>query len=81
MLFSELYETDLPEALKPSVDRLLDVKRNHPELKLIDPVEDINSYILASFEELRAILHEMPDDRKNMWAELNTMFLKEIGME
>lgn len=80
MLFSELYETDLPEALKPSVDRLLEIKRNHPELKLIDPVEDINRYILASFEELRAILRDMPDNRKNMWAELDKLFLKEIGM-
>ena len=65
--------------LKPEVDRLLDIKMNVPELKLIPRVDAINSYLDESIEQAELLLDQMSDEQHNDWDELNRLFLEMIG--
>ena len=54
MLFADLVSAQLEPALMPAVERLLDLKMNSPEIKLIPRVDEINGYMTAELEKLRA---------------------------
>ncbi len=75
MLFSELKDAELPESLQPAVERLLDIKMNAPELKIIPRVTEINDYLDCSIQEIRAQIASLLDERDRSWAELNQLFL------
>lgn len=75
MLFSDLVEEELDPRLQPEVDRLLDLKMNSPELKLIPRVDAINAYLDASIADIEHQLALVIDDREPDWAELNDIFL------
>ena len=75
MLFSDLVEEELDPRLQPEVDRLLDLKMNSPELKLIPRVDAINAYLDASIADIEHQLSLVIDDREPDWAELNDIFL------
>ena len=79
MLFSELVAAELEPELKPEVDRLLDIKMNIPELKLIQRVDAINSYLDESIEMIENLLDRIGDEQHNDWDELNNLFLEIIG--
>lgn len=76
MLFSELVKEDLPEELRDSVSRLLDIKMNVPELKYIHRVDELNSYIEAETPKLNKEIENLPYVKKDNYNELNKMFLK-----
>lgn len=76
MLFSELMEAELDPAVRPAVDRLLDIKMNAPEIKLIPRVEIINEYLDRSIEEVSGRLAELPEEPAHGWEELDALFLK-----
>ena len=69
----------LEMCLKPEVDRLLDIKMNAPELKLIPRVDAINSYLDESIEVIEFLLDRMGDEQHNDWDELNSLFREIIG--
>ena len=79
MLFSELKEAELDPAIKPEVDRLLDLKMNSPELKLIPRVNVLNEYMDACILEIERKLEQMKDGPRNDWDELNRIFYEVIG--
>ncbi|MDY6365906.1 MAG: nucleotidyltransferase domain-containing protein [Oscillospiraceae bacterium] len=79
MRFSDLADAELDPSLKPEVDRLLDIKMNVPELKLIPRVDAINSYLDESIEQAELLLDRMGDEQHNDWDELNRLFLEIIG--
>ena len=76
MLFSELMEAELPKALRPDIDRLLDLKINSPELKMIPRIDRINGYLDASIEEIKAVLTETAEAVPVEWTRLNELFRK-----
>ncbi len=76
MLFSELVKEDLPEELRDSVSRLLDIKMNVPELKYIHREDELNSYIEAEIPKLNKEIENLPHVKKDNYDELNKMFLK-----
>ena len=78
MLFSELSDAELDPEARPEVDRLLDLKMNVPELKLIPRVDAINRYLDESIAEIESVLDGMPDEKHNDWNELNRFFLEII---
>lgn len=80
MLFSELTEVELHPALRPEVDRLLNIKINSPEMKLIPRVDAINSYLDESIEEIEFFLDRMADEPHNDWDELNSFFLEIVEL-
>ncbi len=75
MLFSELAAAELDPALKGEVDRLLDIKMNAPEVKLIPRVEAVNAYLDRSIAEIEERLSALPEEPSHDWAELNALFL------
>lgn len=75
MLFSELAKAQLPKELCGEVERLLELKQNAPEVKLIPRVDAINRYLDDSIRELRAELERVTDSGKADWRELDELFL------
>lgn len=80
MLFSELVASDLPDELKESVGRLLDLKMNVPELKLIPRVDIINRYIERELPNLQKQIERLPRESKQDFSELDALFLKWVKM-
>ena len=81
MLFSELVDTELEDALKPAVVRLLDLKMNAPEIREIPRVEEINSYLDRTIEALKAEIAAFPAEHRADWAPLNKLFLTTISSQ
>ena len=78
MLFSELKDAGLPDALRAEVDRLLDIKMNAPETKDIPRVAALNDYLDNAIAEIRAGIAAMPDERERSWDALNALFLQTL---
>lgn len=80
MLFSELMEAELPVELIDEVNRLLELKMNSPEVKLIPRISVINDYLDKSIADIKDIVKSMDDCSTPDWNELNEMFLQEIKL-
>jgi len=76
MLFSELADACLDEALVPAVSDLLRLKMETPELGLGPRIGVINDYLDASIEEVDQIIKGIPSDERVTWDELNDVFLR-----
>ena len=50
MLFSELAASQLPDYLEKTVAKLLDLKMNSPEVKMIPRIDILNAYMDRSIE-------------------------------
>ena len=80
MLFSRLADSQLDPALRPEVDRLLDLKMNSPEIKEIPRVDPINDYLDKSILEIRSRIAAMPEEPAPRWDELNALFLSTVNI-
>ena len=80
MLFSELMESQLEEYLKPTVERLLQLKMNEPEVKMIPRVDELNEYLDRNLISVREQIELMPKEIVHDWEELNALFLSELEM-
>ena len=78
MLFSELAAAELDPAIKEEVDRLLDIKINSPEIKMIPRVDLINAYLDRSISEVEELLSKLPEEPDHDWRELNRIFLDAV---
>ena len=76
MLFSELMKSELPEDLILDVTKLLDLKMNAPEVKMISRIDKINEYVDRSIVEIKMILQSMDEKKEVEWRTLNDLFLK-----
>ena len=76
MLFRELMESQLEESLKPQVQKLLDLKMNAPEIKLIPRVDVINQYLDHAIEQIKEQIIAIPQDKNPDWDALNALFLQ-----
>lgn len=81
MLFSELADACLDEALVPAVTDLLRLKKETPELGLGARIDVINDYLDASIEEVDQLIQAIPSEEKVTWDELNKVFLGILGVE
>lgn len=79
MLFSELMEAELEEALKPAVERLLDLKMNAPEIKEIPRVDAVNSYLDRTIEVLKTEIASFSAENHASWEPLNQLFLETLA--
>ncbi len=80
MLFTELADSQLDPALRPEVDKLLDLKMNSPEIKLIPRVDLLNDYIESSIAEIKNILSDYPNPPQAGWEELDSFFLRWLNL-
>lgn len=81
MLFSELMDTQLPKELVSDVTKLLELKMNSPEIKLIPKIEKINNYLDKEIGNIKKIVEQMGETNNPEWEELNDIFLKELDKE
>lgn len=80
MLFSELAGAELPDFLRPEVNRLLDLKMNSPEVKEIPRIDILNKYLDESIADIKARIVGMEDSNNN-WDKLNDLFLRTLSMQ
>lgn len=76
MCFTELVAADLPTYLYESVQELLRIKMEVPELKLIPRVDEINNFIEEEIPRLKEKIRSLPEERRQGYDELNALFLK-----
>ena len=76
MLFEDLMEAELPKELEGEVRKLLDIKMNSPEIKLIPRVDAINEYLDSSIEEVKKMAANYPPEDHEGWDKLNMFFRK-----
>lgn len=80
MRFAELADSQLPPGLKSTVDSLLALKMESPEIKCIPRIDILNRYLDESIESIKAHIAQVPDRDLREWAELNELFLSELGL-
>ena len=80
MLFSELADACLDEALVPAVTDLLRLKMETSEIGLGPRIDIINDYLDASIEEVDQLIQTLPSDERVTWDELNRLFLNLVGL-
>ncbi len=73
-------EAELPEELTGEVNRLLELKMNSPEVKLIPRISVINDYLDKSITDIKSMVKSMDDSTTPDWDELNEMFLQEVQL-
>ena len=74
MLFSELMES----GLAPEVERLLELKVNSPEIRMIPQIRTLNEYLSSSIAEIEQKIARLPNEREIGWEELNELFLSQL---
>ena len=74
MLFTDLAEAYLDGSIKSDVEKLLEIKMNHPEKEYGERFTGIDSYIVKTIKELDDVLKVLTSTEKN-WDELNSVFL------
>lgn len=74
MLFSDLADACLDDALVPAVSELLRMKMETPELGRGPRIDIINDYLESSIEEIRRAIEVLPRDELTSWDELNGLF-------
>ena len=75
MLFRELMDSELEDWLKPTVEHLLDLKMNAPEIKEIPAIPELNRWLEESIASVRAEIAALPPEAPRDWASLNRLFL------
>ena len=80
MLFSELVTEELPKYLRSDVNRLLELKINSPETKIIPRIDALNEYLDVSIEELKNKAAGSVDNQRHDWTMLNDLFLQTISL-
>lgn len=77
MLFDELVSAELEPVLLPEVERLLEMKKNLPEMEKGPKVQVLNEYIERALPEIKSIA-EAKEDTSGSWDLLNTLFLSMV---
>lgn len=79
MLFSALMESELPAELTDEVSRLLELKMNSPEVKLIPRVSAVNEYLDKSIMNINCMVKSLADSPAPDWDELYEVFIQELN--
>ena len=80
MLFSELMEAELENELRPAVEKLLEKKKNTPEIGNGKRIDELNGYIDAQLEELKHKADGMDGEKPVEWQRLDDIFLRLLGI-
>lgn len=75
MLFRELMDSELEDSLKETVEKLLDLKMNAPEVKLIPRVDVLNQYLDKTIQEVKDQIARVPYDKYSDWKALDRLFI------
>lgn len=75
MEFEVLVDGFLENEIKPEVLKLLEIKRNSPEITHGERIDKINSYIDKTIDEIEKTLQVKEEKSHKQWEELNELFL------
>ncbi len=75
MLFRELMDSELEDSLKKTVEKLLDLKMNAPEVKLIPRVDVLNQHLDKTIQEVKDQIVRVPYDKDPDWKALDRLFI------
>lgn len=78
MLFDDLVEAELEDALRPELTRLLEMKKILPEMGMAPKIQIINDYIERVMPEIKAIAEEI-ENKTSEWDALNELFWRCVG--
>lgn len=76
MLFTELMETQLPEHLRQTMESLLALKMQSPELGTGKRIDILNTYIEEEIDRLGKLVHKLPERHEGTVETLNALFLQ-----
>lgn len=79
MSFDALAATELPDALKGEVARLLELKRQEGEMSMGERIPSLDGFILERLEFFRSCLEGLEDEAPSSWDDLNACFAELIG--
>lgn len=79
VLFSELMQEQLPQALYPAVERLLELKMHGPEQLRIPPMPELDAYLEQRIQKLDVLLAQWEPEPQKGWEEMDAFFLSELG--
>lgn len=74
VFFDELLKLSLPEELKESIYKLLEIKRATEEKDLNPQMPVIHDFIAKELEVQKEQADQMPDDHRKEWDTLNDVF-------
>lgn len=74
MLFDDLVEAELEDALKPEMIRLLEMKKIMSEMGMAPKIQVFNHYIERIMPGIKDIAEGM-EEKKVEWEPLNELFL------
>ena len=77
MLFSELIEAELPERLKTTIDNLLEMKQNMPEMGVAPKIALLDEFIDTEMEAVQKAADE-EETVTQEWTLLNEFFWKMV---
>ena len=78
MLFSELAEGYLDPVMRPSVDRLLELKTGSLEMGTGPRMDDVNEYLDMSIAQIEEAVASLPERDNADWSRLNRLFLDTV---
>ena len=64
--------------MRPAVHRLLEIKKNVPEMETVPKIGIINEYAERKLEEIKGVAKNM-DDMETKWQPLNQLFLNIVN--
>ena len=78
MRFAELMEAELNSGLIDTVQNLLDIKINNPEIREIPIIPELNRYLDQSISEIQESAGRLSKEPNKDWTPLNRIFLSEM---
>ena len=75
MPFRDLMDSELEDWLKPTVEHLLDLKMNAPEIKEIPKIPELNRRLDEEITSVKAQIAALPPEEPKQWNTLNRLFL------
>ncbi|WP_310601542.1 nucleotidyltransferase domain-containing protein [Anaerosporobacter sp.] len=74
VLFDELLDIDMSDNLRLGIEELLEKKKITNEQDLNPQIPVIIDFIASELTNQKSIVESLPDDRKEDWSSLNTIF-------
>ena len=75
MPFRDLMDSELEDWLKPTVEHLLDLKMNAPEIKEIPKIPELNRWLDEEIASVKAQIAALPTEEPMQWDTINRLFL------
>ena len=78
MLFSDLVEAELEQEMRPTIDKLLQLKTITSEVGEGRRIDALNEYIDKLIAQLQIVIEALPADTKPGWEKLDELFLSAL---